>query len=95
MSDIYIERSHNFDMETARQKAKAFLQEIQMQFGLDIEYNQGEEQDSVAINKMGVDAKAFMTKEKVVFEANLSFLAKPFKNNIEDGIRQGLAKFFG
>lgn len=94
MSDIYIERPHNFDMETARQKAKAFLQEIQMQFGLDIEYNQGEEQDSVAINKMGVDAKGYMTAQKIVLEAELSFLAKPFKQNIKDGIERGLDKFF-
>lgn len=94
MSDIYIERSHNFDMDTARQKIKVFLQEVETQFGVDLNYQQGDGKDTIELNKMGVSAKGYLTAEKVVLDAELSFLAKPFKDNIQAGIEQGLDRFF-
>lgn len=45
--------------------------------------------------KAGVDAKATLTADKVVFEADLAFLAKPLKSVITQGIDEGLQKYFG
>lgn len=58
-------------------------------------YVEGETQDSVSIQKAGVDAKATLTADKVIFEAKLGFFAKPLKAVIESGIGDGLQKHFG
>ena len=94
MADIHIEKNHNFDFQTARNKAKAWLQAAQAQFGLTAEYQEGEEQDTASIKKAGVDGRAVLTADKIVFEADLAFLAKPLKGMIKEGIEQGLDTYF-
>ncbi|MDO5652454.1 MAG: polyhydroxyalkanoic acid system family protein [Moraxella sp.] len=95
MSDIYLEKPHNFDFETARSQAKKWLEEAQSQLGVTADYVQGVDKDTVSIQKMGVDGRASLTADKVVFEADLAFLAKPLKGVIADGIQEGLDRFFG
>lgn len=95
MSDIYIEKTHSFDFATARQYAKSWLKEAGEQFGLSANYVEGETQDSVSIQKAGVDAKATLAADKIIFEAKLGFFAKPLKSVIESGIGDGLQKHFG
>lgn len=94
MADIHLERHHNFDFDTARTQAKKWLDEANKHFGLDVNYIEGLEQDTATIKKAGVDATATLDKDKIVFEANLAFLAKPMKGAITSGIEQGLAKYF-
>lgn len=94
MSDIYIERSHSFDFATARGYAKEWLQKANDKMNLAIEYQEGETQDVAKIKKSGVDATATLTADKIIFEANLSLLAKPLKGMIESGVQDGLDKFF-
>lgn len=94
MADIHLERHHNFDFETARARAKKWLDEANRHFGLDVKYTEGGEKDTATIKKAGVDAKATLDKDKIVFEADLAFLAKPMKGAITSGIQQGLAKYF-
>lgn len=94
MSDIHIERAHHFDFETARSQAQKWLNEAKDQLGLDIDYVQGDSQDTASIKKAGVDARAVLTADKVVFDAELAFLAKPLKSMIASGIQEGLDKFF-
>lgn len=94
MSDIYIEQTHNFDFVTARTQAKQWLDDARKEFGFDATYQEGANQDVVAIKKSGVDGRAVLTADKVVFEANLGFIAKPFKGMISDGIQDGLTKYF-
>lgn len=94
MSDIHIERNHSFDLQTARTKAKQWLSDANQELGLDISYQEGELQDVATIKKSGVDAKAVLTADKIVFEATLGFLAKPFKSAISSGIQNGLDKYF-
>lgn len=94
MSDIHIEHKHSFDFATARSQAKKWLEEANQAFALDINYQEGDNQDVATIKKAGVDAKAVLTQDKVVFDADLAFLAKPLKGNITAGIQEGLNKFF-
>ncbi len=94
MSDIHIERSHNFDFETARTKAKAWLEKAQSQFGLEVDYQEGANADTARVKKSGVEATATLTADKLVFDAKLGFLAKAFKGQIESGIKDGLDKHF-
>ncbi|UXZ05199.1 polyhydroxyalkanoic acid system family protein [Moraxella nasicaprae] len=94
MSDILIEKQHQFDFLTARQYAKQWLAEAESQFGLTANYVEGVEQDTASISKAGVDAKATLTADKIVFEANLGFFAKPLKGAISAGINEGLQKYF-
>lgn len=95
MSDIHIERNHSFDFETARSKAKEWLNHANQEFGLSVDYQEGNGQDVATIKKSGVEAKATLTADKVVFEATLGFLAKPLKGAITSGIEDGLGKYFG
>ncbi|WP_066802410.1 polyhydroxyalkanoic acid system family protein [Moraxella oblonga] len=94
MSDIRLEKAHNFDFATARTKAKEWLAEANERFGLDVQYQEGETADTATISKAGVNAKAVLDAQKVVFEAELAFLAKPLKTPITNGIQQGLDKYF-
>lgn len=94
MSDIHLEQSHHFDFATARTKAKAWLDDAKSEFGFDAIYQEGTDSDTVIIKKSGVDGKAVLTADKVVFDAKLGFIAKPFKGMIADGIQDGLNKYF-
>lgn len=94
MSDIRIERAHNFDLETARQKAKQWLLEANQKFGLDIDYQEGASEDVATIKKAGVNAKATLNADKIAFSADLAFLAKPLKGPIQAQIQEGLDRFF-
>lgn len=94
MSDIHIERNHNFDFETARSKAKALLNQAQSQLGVDIDYQEGEKMDKATVKRSGVEAVATLTADKIVFDAKLGFLAKAFKGQIVSGINDGLDKHF-
>lgn len=95
MADIHIERNHSFDFETARTKARKWLEEANNRLGLEVNYIEGETQDIATIKKAGVNAKAVLDKDKIVFEAELAFLAKPLKGAISSGIQEGLGKYFG
>lgn len=94
MSDIRIERNHSFDFATARTQAKKWLAEANEQLGLNIDYQEGVNQDTATIKKSGVEAQATLSADKIVFEADLAFLAKPLKPMITSGIQEGLDKFF-
>lgn len=94
MSDLRIEKRHNFDLDTARTKAKAWLEEAKQEFDFEATYQEGEDSDTVSIKKSGVDGRAFLDSDKVIFEADLNLLAKPFKSVISSGIQEGLDKFF-
>ncbi|ANB91305.1 polyhydroxyalkanoic acid system protein [Moraxella ovis] len=94
MPGIRIEKRHNFDLETARTQAKKWLEEAKATFGVDATYEQGIDTDTVAIKKSGVDGRAFLDADKVIFEADLAFLAKPLKGVISSGIQEGLDRYF-
>lgn len=94
MSDIRLEKAHSFDFETARTKAKEWLAEANERLGLDVQYQEGETQDTATISKAGVNAKATLDASKIVFEAELAFLAKALKAPIANGIQEGLDKYF-
>lgn len=94
MSDIRIEKTHNFDFATARDRAKQWLAEAEQEFGLKATYTEGDTVDTASISKAGVDAKAVLDAQKIAFEASLGFFAKPLKGLISDGINDGLQKYF-
>lgn len=94
MSDIHIEKNHNFDFITARTKAKAWLEKAQNELGVQVNYQEGDERDTATVKRSGVEAVAVLTSDTITFDAKLGFLAKAFKGQIEDGIKTGLAKYF-
>lgn len=94
MPDIRIEKNHSFDFATARTQAKKWLEEAKSAFGVDATYQEGEQIDTVAIKKSGIDGRAFLSADKIIFEADLAFLAKPLKSVISSGIQEGLNKYF-
>ncbi len=94
MADIHIEKNHSLDFDTARAQAKKWLEEANREFGLNVDYQENDDGDTAAIKKAGVDGRAILTKDKVVFEADLAFLAKPLKTSIINSIQAGLDKFF-
>ncbi|STY93290.1 polyhydroxyalkanoic acid system family protein [Moraxella bovis] len=64
------------------------------EFDFEATYQEGADSDTVNITKAGVDGRAFLDSDKVIFEADLNFLAKPFKGVISSGIQEGLDKYF-
>lgn len=94
MPDLRIEKHHHFDLATARIQAKKWLEEAKQEFDFEATYQEGVNSDTVSIKKAGVDGRAVLNEEKVVFEADLNFLAKPFKGMISSGIQEGLDRFF-
>lgn len=94
MADIIIKRKHNLDFASARTQAKAWLASAKADFGVNANYIEGDSEDSAHIKMMGVDGRAILRGDEIIFEANLGFLAKPMKSSIERGISEGLDKFF-
>ncbi|WP_323842991.1 polyhydroxyalkanoic acid system family protein [Moraxella sp. Pampa] len=94
MPDIRIEKRHNLDLQTARSQAKKWLEEAKMQFGVNAVYHEGVDTDTATVNTSGVDGRAFLDADKVIFEADLAFLAKPLKGVISSGIQEGLDRYF-
>lgn len=94
MSDIHIEHQHPFDFITARTQAKKWLEEVNRQFDLNIDYQEGDQQDTATLKKSGVSATAVLTADKLVFDASLGLLAKPFKSQIVSGVQDNLKKYF-
>lgn len=95
MSDIYIEHTHDLDFETARTKAKQWLNEASQEYGFNVDYQEGDDMDTARVQKSGVNAQATLTADQIVFKADLAFLAKPLKGVITNGINVGLQKHFG
>ncbi|OOR92818.1 polyhydroxyalkanoic acid system protein [Moraxella caviae] len=95
MPDIYIEKSHQFDLNTARTQAKQWLAAAQSEFGVEADYQQGANSDTATIKKAGVTGRATLDADKIVFEADLAFFAKPLKSMIQSGIQDGLDRYFG
>lgn len=94
MADIRIEKQHNFDFETARGYARKWLEEAMTSLGVEADYQEGEQEDTVAISKAGVDGRATLDAQKIVVEVDLNFLAKPLRGVISTGIQEGLDKYF-
>ncbi len=93
MADIELEKEHSFDFETAREKAKSWLEKLNEKYGLNVEYTEGEGQDMAQIKQSGVNARAYLDAEKLRFEADLSFIAKPLKGKITGMVQDGLDKY--
>ncbi len=93
MADIELEKEHSFDFETAREKAKTWLNKLNEKYGLSVEYTEGESEDVAQIKQSGVDARAYLTAEKLRFEADLSFIAKPLKGKITEMVQGGMDKY--
>ncbi|MBS9779994.1 MAG: polyhydroxyalkanoic acid system family protein [Moraxellaceae bacterium] len=93
MADIELEKEHNFDFETAREKAQTWLEKAKEEMGLNIEYTQGETEDVASIKQSGVDARVFLDAEKLRFEADLNFIAKPLKGMISTKVQEGMDKY--
>ncbi len=92
MADIELEKEHSFDFETARKQAKSWLAKAEEK-GIKVEYTEGETQDMAQIKQSGVDARAYLDAEKLRFEADLSFIAKPLKGKITSMVQEGLDKY--
>lgn len=94
MADIHIEKQHGYDLPVAREKAKAWLDEAKREFGLDVNYNEGSNQDTASIKRSGIDGRASLDADKLTFEAKLAFIAKPLKGMIQQELKKGLDKYF-
>lgn len=94
MSDIRIEQTHGMDFDTARSTAKSWLARAKDELGVNIDYQEGTGKDTAFVKKSGVEATATLDGEKVVFEAKLGFLARPFKDKIASEVEKGLKKHF-
>lgn len=94
MADIELEKKHSFDFETARSKSKEWLEKLKSEYGLDVEYTEGDCQDKALVQRSGVKARAFLDADKIRFEADLSFIAKPMKGKLAEMVQTGLDKHF-
>lgn len=94
MVDIRIEKRHGMTLDEARQRARAWLSETQKTLNLDATYQEGQDTDQASIKALGVDGRAFLDADKLIFEADLAFLARPLKGKISQGIQEGLDRYF-
>lgn len=94
MADIRIEKKHNLDFETARARATEWLNEAQAEHGLTVNVDQGAERDIASIKRKGIDGTATLDADRLLFEANLSWFAKPLKGQIEQILKSGIETYF-
>ena len=94
MADIEIERQHNMDLATARHQAKQWLKQAWDEYGLDVDYVEGDSQDTASISRSGIAGHAVLDEQKIRFKAELGFAAKLLKGKIKQELENGLDEFF-
>lgn len=90
MADIHILREHTLGLAKARKIAFKWAEEVEVEFGMDCVYAEGDDVDEVAFSRSGVSGTLEVSASQFELRAQLGFLVGAFKHTIEAEIVKNL-----
>lgn len=91
MADIKIQRSHALGMDKARALAQDWMGDAAKQLGLTCNLVQGDEEDTINFERMGVTGQMKVRADAFELETKLGMMMSAFKPLIEAEIDRNLA----
>ena len=91
MADIKIQRSHALGMEKARALARSWMDGDAKQLGLTCTLQQGDHEDIIQFERMGVNGQMTVTPDTFGLEVKLGMMMSAFKPLIESEVDKNLA----
>jgi putative polyhydroxyalkanoate system protein len=91
MADIKIQRSHDLGMDKARALARGWMDGDAKQLGLTCTLKQGEAEDIIQFERMGVTGEMTVTPDTFGLAVKLNMMMAPLKPLIESEIDKNLA----
>ncbi len=92
MADIKIQRSHALGMDKARALAQDWMGEAAQQLGLTCQLVQGDNEDTISFERMGVSGQMKVRADAFELDTKLGMMMSAFKPLIEAEIDKNLAR---
>ncbi|MEO7107390.1 MAG: polyhydroxyalkanoic acid system family protein [Rhodoferax sp.] len=90
MANLHIRREHALTLAAARKIARAWIAEVESEFGMACTYTEGAKEDRVHFTRTGVNGELVVTADHFDLDAKLGFLLGAFKGKIEAEIVKNL-----
>lgn len=90
MADIHIVRTHTLSLPEARAIALQWAEQARDEFGMDCDYQHGDDADVLQFARAGVKGSLRVDAEGFELNAQLGFLLGAFKDKIEREIVKNL-----
>lgn len=95
MSEIKIHREHDLGLDTAREIAMRWAEEVERKFGMECTVIEGELSDTVEFSRSGVKGQLIVAPDHFDLHAKLGFLLGAFSRTIENEIEGELNTLLG
>jgi putative polyhydroxyalkanoate system protein len=95
MPSLHIHREHTLGLLAARKLARQWAEEAQEKFSLACEVLEGDAQDTVEFQRNGVSGTLVVAADHFELHAKLGLLLGPFRQTIENEIREHLDELLG
>ena len=92
MSDIEHHQAHNLGLAKARELAQRWVNDGAQQFGLDCQCTQGDEQDTITFERMGVKGTMLISGTSFDLTVKLGMMMSALKPMIEAELAKTMAK---
>lgn len=90
MPDIHIVRDHALGLKAARKVAFQWAEQVEAEFDMECEYEEGDDGDTVRFSRSGVNGTLEVSGAHFELDAKLGFLLGAFKDRIEAEIVRNL-----
>lgn len=92
MAEIKIQRPHTLGLEKARGLAKEWMGDAARQLGLNCTLQEGETEDTISFERMGVSGQMRVRADAFELDAKLGMMMAAFKPLVEAEIDKNLAR---
>ncbi len=90
MANIHIRRDHQLGLAKARKIAWRWAEDVEKDFDMSCTVEEGDDSDTVAFTRSGVDGQLTVTADHFELDAKLGFLLGAFSRTIEAQIQERL-----
>ncbi len=92
MSDIKFQQAHNLGLEKARELARQWVGEAASKMGLNCQHVEGDTQDTVTFERMGVNGTMLVSGDQFDLNIKLGMMMSAFKPMIEAEVTKNLGR---
>lgn len=92
MSDVKVQQAHTLGLPKARELAKKWVDDGARKMGLECQYQEGEDQDVITFERMGVTGAMIVTGTSFDMEVKLGMMMAAFKPMVEAEIARNLGR---
>jgi putative polyhydroxyalkanoate system protein len=92
LADIHIHREHTLGLDTAREIAMKWAEDVEKDFDMSCTITEGDFSDTVEFKRSGVQGQLIVAADHFELNAKLGFLLGAFAKTIEREIQANLEK---